>query len=151
MTTLEDELRAALRAEAQTLTVPERPALDAGAAALPHDPRRRWLVAAACLALVVAGVVSIDPRRDDERTTVTSDADAGPPTPASNGWIALDAGGESSRRVELVKPGEDVRSLDVPGSDDATEGCAAWSPLQRSRTLPHTARAVARATLRWIR
>jgi hypothetical protein len=62
MTTLEDQLRSALRTQAQALRVPERPALDREAVES-HGPRGpRWLLAAACVALVVAGVVALTVR-----------------------------------------------------------------------------------------
>jgi Tol biopolymer transport system component len=63
MNTLERELRAALRSQAQALRVPERPALERDR----HRPRRgpasRRLVVAACVAFVVAGIVAIAVRR----------------------------------------------------------------------------------------
>ena len=61
MRTLEDDLRAALRAQAQALRVPERPALDRDVDELRHRPGPRWLIAAACLALIAAGVVCARP------------------------------------------------------------------------------------------
>lgn len=65
MTLLEDDLRTALRAEAQALRVPERPELDRDVVEPGRRPGPRWLVAAACLALIVAGVVAVAQRRGD--------------------------------------------------------------------------------------
>ena len=47
MTTLEDELRVALRTQAQALPVPERPALDREVVKHHRLTGRRWLIAAA--------------------------------------------------------------------------------------------------------
>ena len=63
MTLLEDDLRTALRAEAQALRVPERPELDRDLVEIGRRPGPRWLVGAACLALVVAGVLAVAQRR----------------------------------------------------------------------------------------
>ena len=110
MTSLEDELRKGLRARAQALRVPDRPALDRDGTE-PHRHRGpRWLIAAACLALVMAGVVALalrpggDPEPVPPVDSVVSDttAPAPPvttvapsdiiaPTPGINGWVAVDA------------------------------------------------------------
>lgn len=66
MTILEDGLRAALHAEAQSLQVPERPALDRDTVELRRRPGFRWVAAAACLALVVTGVVALAARHAEE-------------------------------------------------------------------------------------
>ena len=50
MTALEDELRRALRTQAQALRVPEPPALDRCLVEPPRHLRRRWLAVAACVA-----------------------------------------------------------------------------------------------------
>jgi hypothetical protein len=63
MRTLEDELREALRGQARALRVPERPTLDHDGAARRRHPASRWLVAAACLALIAAAVVAAGARR----------------------------------------------------------------------------------------
>lgn len=63
MTSLEDDLRAALRAQAQALSVPERPALERDVVELRRLPAPRWLMLAACLVLILAGVVVLAQRR----------------------------------------------------------------------------------------
>ncbi len=85
MTTLEDDLRAALRGHARTLRVPDRPALDADAELGARGPNWRWLSAAACVVLIAAGVAvllwrgrgEVDPSvpvdSADGRTTVVAD------------------------------------------------------------------------------
>lgn len=130
MTTLEDQLRAALRAEAQSLRVPERPALGRDPRELRHPPRRGRLIAAACVALLVAGAVSFVQQRADDPATVTSDvSDGTAPAPPENGWVALDRRGEGDADdIYLARPGESARRLDVAGSDTASESCPSWSP-----------------------
>lgn len=59
MMSLEDDVRAVLRAKAQSMRVPERPALDRQIVGVRRPRGQRWLLAVACLALVVAGVVAI--------------------------------------------------------------------------------------------
>ena len=63
MTTLEDDLRAALRAEAQALRVPGRPALERDIVE-PRHRGPRWLIAAACVVLIATGLVAFAKRRD---------------------------------------------------------------------------------------
>jgi Tol biopolymer transport system component len=48
--------------------------------------------------------------------------------PATNGWVAIEDSDQGASDIYLVRPGEDARRLEVPGSDAATEGCPAWSP-----------------------
>ena len=143
MTVLEDELRAALRTQAQALRVPERPILDRDNI----QPRRpwepRWLAAAACVALVAVGVVALAVRRGDEPepappiasvvpATTTPDtstpdnsvvADTTPATGAFVGiWFSTDTDG-SSQTMEVVPSGPD--EYKVVGRDEAaTVACA---------------------------
>jgi Tol biopolymer transport system component len=126
MTILEDDLRAALRAQAQALRVPERPALDRGVVELRRHPGPRWLIAAACLALIAAGVVALTRWRAGDPDPASPVASVVPDTaaPVTNGWVALDSDGD----IYLVRPGEDARRLEVAGSDTADEACPAWSP-----------------------
>jgi hypothetical protein len=63
MTILEDQLRSSLRSQAAGLRVPDRPALDRDVAEVRRGSRPRWLAAAACLALIVTGVVAVLQRR----------------------------------------------------------------------------------------
>lgn len=130
MTTVEDELRAALRAQAQALRVPERPALARDVVNLHRRPGPRWLVAAACLALVVAGVVALVERRVGGPEPAPPVASVVPDTtvPVTNGWVAFDSDQSGGGDIYLVRPGEDARRLEVPGSDTADEACPAWSP-----------------------
>jgi hypothetical protein len=65
MTILEDDLRAALRAEAQALQVPQRPALDRHVVTPSHRRGQRWLAAAACSALIIGGVAVLAQRDAD--------------------------------------------------------------------------------------
>ena len=73
MTTLEDDLRAALRAEAESYSVPDRPALHRDVLEQARSSGRRWMVAAACLVLLAVGVVAVALQRA---------GDAGPNAPA---------------------------------------------------------------------
>jgi hypothetical protein len=138
MTTLEDDLRAALRAESEVLRVPERPALDAAVDAPGGAPGTRWLVAAACLALVAGGTLVLA-ERDGHReptppvastpsgstvpttgvspgsdTTIPADDTKVPPieitspTAATNGFLAV---------ADVGGDESDGLSLIVPGDD----------------------------------
>jgi hypothetical protein len=80
MTILEDDLRAALHGQAQALRVPERPALDDDVDELRRVPGPRWLIAAACLALVVAGVVALAARGAGDPEPAPPVASVGPDT-----------------------------------------------------------------------
>ena len=109
MTNLEDELRERLRTQAQALRVPERPALDRHIVEPRRQPGPRWLIAAACLALIAVGVVALalrpggDPEPAPPVDSVVPDTtDPAPPvttvvpdvvtsTPGINGWVAVDA------------------------------------------------------------
>ena len=139
MTPLEDELRAALRTRAQSLRVPERPTLARDAVKFHHPPVQRWLIAAACLALVVAGVVALAQRRGGDPepappigTAVPDTATPGPTVasssaPVRNGWLALDAA-ETGDDIYLIRPGQIARRLEVAGSDTGDDACPSWSP-----------------------
>lgn len=144
MTALEDELRNALRIQAQSLRVPERPALDGDIVEPGLRPWSRLLAAAACLALAVAGVVALAQRRagdPEPAPPVASVLPSLPPdttAPASpvengaaravNGWVAFDSSRSGEGDIYLVKPGEDARRLEVAGSETAVETCPVWSP-----------------------
>ncbi len=144
MTTLEDDLRVALRDRAQRLRVPERPTLDGDADQLRRRPGSRWLIAAACLALIAAGVVALAQRQAGEteparpvdsvvpETTVpdlpASSVVLETPGPAVNGWVALETGIDGDGDISLVRPGLEARRLEVAGSDTADDACPAWSP-----------------------
>ena len=152
MTALEDELRNALRVRAQALRVPERPALDRDIVEPDRRPWSRLLAAAACLAIVVAGVVALAQRRagdpepappvatvlPDTTAPVPSVAPTVPPDTtapvkdgaarAVNGWVAFDSSRSGEGDIYLVRPGEDARRLEVAGSETAIEMCPAWSP-----------------------
>lgn len=146
MTALEEELRAALRAEANGLRVPERPALWRGTPEPGPRPGHRWLIAAACLALITVGVVALALRSAGETepappvdSVVPDTTDPVPPVttvapnvvttmpPAINGWVALDALQDAGREVYLVRPGQDARRLEGPGSDTGDDACPVWS------------------------
>ena len=146
MTNLEDELRSALRIQAQALRVPERPAVDRSIVEPSQQPRHRWLIAAACLVLIAVGVValtlrpggdpepappvdSVVPDRTDPAPPVTTVApEVTAPTSVVNGWVAVDAVEDVGRDIYLVRPGEAARRLEVAGSDTGDEACPAWSP-----------------------
>lgn len=131
MTTVEDKLRAALHDQARALRVPKRPALDDQYVEPASAPRARRLVAvAACLALVVAGVVALAVRQAEDPeprppavpvvpATSTSlpgvTPSTAPPSTASadvdvtellSGFIAARIAGESAQQY-----------LDVPEAD----------------------------------
>jgi hypothetical protein len=139
MRTLEDDLRAALRAQAQALHVPERPALDRDTDELGHRRGPRWLAAAACLALIAAGVVLLAQRRAGDPQPAPPVAPVVPdtttPAPVTNGWVAfdsdqsaLDSDQSGGGDIYLVRPGQVARRLEVAGSDTADDACPAWSP-----------------------
>ena len=145
MTTLEDDIRAVLVAQAEALRVPPRPTLDPNVGEGDGPRGARWLAAAACLALVAAGIValaawpsgdpepapvaSIVPDTTTPAPTVTSVVpDKAVPAPATNGWVAIESGQFANSEIYLVRPGQDARRLAVAGSDTATEACPAWSP-----------------------
>ncbi len=108
-----------------------------------QDKRRgRTTIAVTCAMAAVAVVVSgcsgsgsgPDGSEDEESIVATSpliDRPGDMPTPkpvtAPNGWVAID-GYRDGGSIFLVRPGEDARRLEVPGSDAASEGCPAWSP-----------------------
>jgi Tol biopolymer transport system component len=146
MTILEDSIREALRAEAQALSVPERPALEDRIDEPHRRPGPRWLIAAACLALVVSGVVALamwgtrNPAPTPPVTPVVPDTtapastvapvvqDATAPAPVTNGWVAFDSNQPGGGDIYLVRPGEDARRLEVTGSVTTDEACPVWSP-----------------------
>ena len=129
MKSLDDELRTALRTKAHSLRVPERPALDHDIVEPHRRPRQRWLVAAACLALIAVGLVSFAQQSADDPLDVTSGGhDVTPPAPGVNGWVALTRTEAGDDDIYLVRPGEDARRLTVAGSDTSSEFCPAWSP-----------------------
>jgi hypothetical protein len=80
VTILESELRAALRAEAESLRVPGRPVLDRDVVELRRRPGPRRLAAAACLALVAGGIVALAVRRVDETAPAPPVATVAPGT-----------------------------------------------------------------------
>lgn len=49
-------------------------------------------------------------------------------TRAVNGWVAFDSSRSGEGDIYLVRPGEDVRRLEVAGSQTAIETCPTWSP-----------------------
>ena len=132
MTLLEDDLRAALRAEAQALRVPERPELDREVVESGRYSGPRWLVAAACLALIVAGVVGVAQQRDGDpeppplvdsvvpattvpAPTVTSvvpdtTATEGAETEILNGFLAARLAGEGAQEY-LIGDEDDIPVL----------------------------------------
>jgi Tol biopolymer transport system component len=146
MTSLEDELREGLRSKAQALRVPDRPALDRDGTEPHRHQGPRWLIAAACLALVMAGVVALAlrPGGDTEpappvESVVPDRTEPAPPvttivpdivtsTPGINGWVAAGAVQDVGGDIYLLRQGEDARRLEVPGSDTGDEACPAWSP-----------------------
>jgi hypothetical protein len=131
MTTLEDELRISLRTQARALRVPERPELDHDIVEPHRRPGPRWLAVAACLALIVAGVVALTQRWTGDPEPVPPVASTVPdttPAPVTNGWVAFDSRETGGGDIYLVRPGEDARRLAVPGSDTTAEACPAWSP-----------------------
>ena len=72
----------------------------------------------ATFALAVSGVVGV------LRAPEPAAPPSAPPGPDVNGWVAL----EDGRDIYLVRPGEDARRLEVPGSGTSDEVCPAWSP-----------------------
>jgi hypothetical protein len=153
MTTLEDDLRVALHAKAEAFRIPERPALDRGAGEPGGAPGRRWLMTAACVALVVGGALVLAQRREGDRepappvASVRTDStapstDSAPPidttappiditapTAAANGWLAVaSVAGDDWEGLSLIRPGDDSLRIRVPGSNSADEPCPAWSP-----------------------
>ena len=87
--------------------------------------RRRVVMVAVATAAVVAGsALAVSGLHEDRRTAPVEQ-----PTirPAPNGWVAVDAG-HGGEGIYLVRPGEDARRLDVPGSETADDACPAWSP-----------------------
>lgn len=141
MTDLEQNLRVALRDRAHAMSVPDRPPLDRDVVSLERRQGARWLVAAACLALVGAGVAALAlPLADDPEPAPTVNSVEAVPTSTvaevsdttsaavENGWIAFDSDRSGTSDIYLVRPGESARPLEVAGSDEANEMCPAWSP-----------------------
>jgi Tol biopolymer transport system component len=148
MTSLEDELRVSLRTQAQALRVPKRPALDRDIVELHRRPGPRWLAVAACLALIVSGVVALAQRRPGDPEPAPPVASVIPETTAApaptvtsvvpevraasasakNGWVAVESENAGGRDIYLIRPGEDARRIEVAESDTVDEACPAWSP-----------------------
>ena len=65
----------------------------------------------------------------DRRTAPPTGEPMPPPKPvtAPNGWVAIDDYRDGGS-IFLVRPGEDARRLEVPGSDGTSDACPAWSP-----------------------
>jgi Tol biopolymer transport system component len=145
MTSLEDEIRAALRTQADAFRVPERPAFDREVVER-RQPGHRWLLAAACLVLIASGVLAltllpggdteptppvdsvVSDRTDPDPTVTTAVPDVTASTPVTNGWVAVTADQEAGSHIYLVRPGGIARQLEVPGSDIGDDACPAWSP-----------------------
>ncbi len=108
------------------------------------DPRsrrsgQRWLVAAACTALIVAGLVAVAQRRDggvepaatNPPTTpsslpIVTVAPLPPPEPFAGSWVSTDTDG-SSQIMEIVRSGTDDYEVVVrdPVASAACAGAAA--------------------------
>ena len=91
--------------------------------------RRLALVAAVVIAAVIAGsTVAMSGLDDDEGIGPVEHPKPTPkPATAPNGWVAVDAY-QGGGGIYLVRPGDDVRRLEVAGSDAASDACPAWSP-----------------------
>lgn len=83
--------------------------------------RRRIFGAAIALAAASVAAFAVVASRDhgsqDEVTAAHGE-------PQPNGWVAFDTDGD----IYVVRPGQDVRPLDVPGSDAGDKACPTWSP-----------------------
>ena len=130
MTIHEDAVRVALRAQAQALRVPQRPALDLDVVTLRRPRGPRWLTAAACLALIVAGAVALalreagDPEPAPPVASIVPDRTAPaepspePRTPPSEaevnglltGFLEARVAGEGAQQY-LDSPEEDIPLL----------------------------------------
>jgi Tol biopolymer transport system component len=157
MTNLEDDIRTALRAQAQALRVPERPAMDREVVEPSRRPGSRWLIAAACLALIAAGIVALalraagDPEPAPPVDSLVPDTTTPAPTIASvvpdtsapalpivsvvpdtavpaSATNGWVAVDADGGEIYLVRPGEDARLLVVDESVTADDACPAWSP-----------------------
>ncbi|MFZ1491529.1 MAG: hypothetical protein WAS51_16450 [Ilumatobacteraceae bacterium] len=94
---------------------------------------QRWLVAAACIALVVAGVVALaqwpasgpDPAATNPETTPSVSTDPAapirPPEPFVGSWVSTDTDG-SSQTMQIVRSGDEYEV--VVRDDVATAACA---------------------------
>ena len=91
--------------------------------------RRRIAVVAAAAAAVIAGTAAVVTGLDGDRRTAPVDEPMPTPKPvtAPNGWVAIDDYRDGGS-IFLVRPGEDARRLEVPGSDGTSDACPAWSP-----------------------
>ena len=95
---------------------------------------QRWLVAAACTSLVLAGAVAVAQRRDGDPLPVATDptttpsslptatAAPVPPEPFVGVWVSTDTDG-SSQTMEIVRSGTDEYEV-VVRDDAATGACA---------------------------
>ena len=95
-----------------------------------HRVRRRRaaaVLATAAAVAVVAAVGGVGTR--DEASQPAAPLVPSPTTlgAGTNGWVAVDGhlGGDD---IYLVRPGEEVRRLEVVRSDATDEACPAWSP-----------------------
>jgi sugar lactone lactonase YvrE len=100
-----------------------------------HGGRRgaRWLMAAACVALVIVSVLAVTLSGPDGSDTAPSATSIVPDATGrvGNGWLALDSSGQSMTDggdIYLVRPGEAARELEVAGSGTADDSCPTWSP-----------------------
>ena len=90
---------------------------------------QRWMVAAACTTLVVAGVVALANRRDggpepappNATDPIDTVAPPTPPVPFVGIWVSTDTDG-SSQTVEIVRSGGDDYEFVL--RDDAATACA---------------------------
>ena len=91
--------------------------------------RRRLAVVAAATAAVIAGSAAVVTGLDGERRTAPVDKPMPTPKPvtAPNGWVAIDDYRDGGN-IFLVRPGEEARRLEVPGSEATSDACPAWSP-----------------------
>ena len=113
-------LREAVEVLAHRVTAPDFAELERRAAS---RGRRRVSLVAAAVAAAVVGSVLVVTSPGGERADAPAVTDLPKPATAPNGWVAIDDGD-----IYLIRPGEDARRLEVPGSAGRTEVCPAWSP-----------------------
>jgi Tol biopolymer transport system component len=87
----------------------------------PSGDRRRWIAAGLALAAASVAAFAVVASRDQVSQNEVS---AFPGGPQPNGLVAFDVDGD----IYVVRPGEDARRLEVPGSDAGDEACPTWSP-----------------------